>query len=331
METQRIVFLDVAKALAILTVLYIHAGGAWVGHFWITPYYMPFFFVMSGIAFAYKRATVSDAIARAKKTAITYFKYSFFVFFIYIPLGFLQRKTVAFFAKNLIGIFYGRKALFWPLEKTNNVTLMDLGNGPMWFLSCLSVAWIWVAVALAIYKKKSKIWVIMCMIAYFVFTLIFKNCMIMTPWCLDTSFLAALFIIFGIMYQKCVGKRNKRTIDFILLGVMGLGYYYLLKHFDLTFNMGVRYYGNEGMVSFFTVVALVGTILALSICKIFESYFWWLGIVGKKTLPILCFHGVIYQYIDYFFHAMENTLFLRFIKIGVVLVLCIPSWKKKAE
>ena len=140
MGKERLRYVDIARGIGIIAVLCSHAG-IWTD--WICIYYMPMFFATSGCIFQFLgRNGVDICIKSAKKIVRLYFVYSLVVGILYIPLFFIKNNNSTFLIRNIIGVFYARKALFSPLGLEENVIFMEYGNGPMWFLPCLAIAWI---------------------------------------------------------------------------------------------------------------------------------------------------------------------------------------------
>lgn len=213
-KEERLIFVDIAKGLGIVTVLFAHAGR---GNIWIQPYYMPMFFALSGCIFIFLRKNIVDCFKSSIKMARLYFKYSIIVTAMYIPLFFIKHNNCLFFLRNLIGIFYARKAVYSPLDVENNIIFMEFGNGPMWFLPCLSIAWI-LFIPLEMLQHKIVFQTI-CVAIY----ILLGNCLsklpIMLPWSFDTAFVAAIFILIGTKYE-CI--REKYLLNFEGGGANGM-------------------------------------------------------------------------------------------------------------
>lgn len=121
-KPKRIEWIDLAKGLSIILVVYCHAGlsslpyhiGDWFGGF-----RMPFFFIVSGILFApYKYPTFKSFVAKRWPTLIR----PFFIFSLIVLLGFLILEP-----SNII-------------PKTKDVILNGWGGIALWFIPVMIVA-----------------------------------------------------------------------------------------------------------------------------------------------------------------------------------------------
>lgn len=121
-HTNRIEWIDIAKGLSIILVVYCHAGlsslpyhiGDWFGGF-----RMPFFFIVSGILFApYKYPTFKSFVAKRWPTLIR----PFLFFSLIVLLGFLILEP-----SNII-------------HKTKDVILNGWGGIALWFIPVMIVA-----------------------------------------------------------------------------------------------------------------------------------------------------------------------------------------------
>lgn len=206
-DKERLKYVDIARGIGIIVVMFAHTG---VGVKYVQPYYMPMFFALSGCIFRFLQKNWTASINSAYKMAKQYFRYSLIVGVLYIPLFFIKHNSYDFFIRNIIGIFYARKALFSPLESENNIIFMELGNGPMWFLPCLTIAWILFIPLYTIWEKSKLLCGILIGI-YIVLSDYLTQITIMLPWSIDTAFIAAVFIFLGIRYES-VRARLKNKI-----------------------------------------------------------------------------------------------------------------------
>ena len=133
----RIKWIDIARGIGILAVMCSHAG---IGSRWIVPYYIPMFVLLSGMTFSMRDRIDRECLDRAIKIAVQYFKYSFLVFLMYMPLLILDdieiNEVGHFITINIIGVFYARKSFYFPYD-SGNIIFLQYGNGPMWFLPFL--------------------------------------------------------------------------------------------------------------------------------------------------------------------------------------------------
>lgn len=199
MDKGRSSYIDIVKGLGVVAVLCVHAGIIGNVGIYITPYYMPLFLVLSGIGFSLKTRDNDYAINSFKRIALNYFKYAICVFIIALPWIFITHMENSKILLNVFGICYGRKALYYPLSKSNNITWMDFGNGPMWFLPWLATSWLFFGLIVRQNSKKKTYFTIILLIAITKFLQYFP---ILLPWSLDTAPIGGVFIYAGTRYKK---------------------------------------------------------------------------------------------------------------------------------
>lgn len=305
-EKDRLEYVDIAKGIGIIAVLLAHAG---IYLKWVQPYYMPMFFAVSGCIFGFLRRNIESCIKSAKKMAKLYLKYSSIIAILYIPLFFVNHNDYRFLFRNIIGVFYARKALFSPLELERNIIFMQFGNAPIWFLACLAMAWL-LFVPLYIIFGKSGIYGSIIIVLYVGLSDLLAQIGIMLPWSIDTAFIGAVFIFLGTKYEMIreqlvdiTGEGYKSSACIlIILSFIVVFYNHVISKISILWNMSVGSF--ETSISsgayFFTIFCALGTFGMLSFCCLLEKLKMAkiVAVIGKNSLEILCTHAVIYQYID---------------------------------
>lgn len=336
---ERLEYIDVAKAIGIITVLCVHAG---MGIIWVQPYYMPMFFAASGCVFTFLCKRLDYCLESAVKIVKIYFKNSIIVAVMYIPLIFIKHKDYTFVIRNLIGIFYARKALYSPLDLENNVIFMEYGNGPMWFLPCLAIAWLLFIPLNAL--RSRKVALLGCIFLYLLLSEKLSKLLIMLPWSLDTAFVAAIFLCIGTQYEDIRKKYllnlkggGYKLIQLIpIYGLCNVVYLILVNQISINWNMSVGAYDTSisSGVFFFCMFCMLGTVMMFTFCCLLEKspMASVLSMIGRNSLPLLCFHAVIYQYIEVINNKFELSLYpgYRFVKICITMIGCI-LWEKSVS
>lgn len=332
-KKERLKYPDIAKGLGIIAVLCAHAG---VGIIWIQPYYMPMFFAVSGCIFRFLCNHTGNCFESARKMATYYFKYSIIVALLYIPLFFIKQNDCSFLVRNIIGVFYARKAVYSPLELESNIIFMELGNGPMWFLPCLAVAWI-LFIPLNYCKKRPFIAAII--VLYLICSDVLGRMKIMLPWSVDTAFVAAIFIFFGtkfeIIRQKYLVNSAGDKIKYfaIAFGLCLMGYHIVITKVSIRWNMSVGTYATSisSGVYFFCLFCMWGTAMLLLMCCLIEELpvVNLFSTIGKKSLPILCFHAVLYQYIEVVNEKLHLSQYSWYIALKILVAVVVSVFLDK--
>lgn len=215
---ERIQWLDVAKGIGILCVVYGHAtftNEIW--RIWIYSFHMPLFFFLSGITYNENKyaSFKSLLISKTKAILIPY------ILFCILALGrnvveqmYLFWKTgqsfqVIIFAKKISGIFIALRGSDWSCTA--------------WFLQCIFVVYCMMYAVFSIaYKLKPKDRMVVVMFAIFSFMmgiLYAKSHLSYIPWAADVALVAFFFTIAGWMCKKIkLGSVKKTTAFFCVWG-----------------------------------------------------------------------------------------------------------------
>lgn len=269
---QRLVLIDIAKAIGLCLVILSHSVCPKL-MFFALGCFVPVFFVTSG----YTTSSV-NLKKKAKRLLIPYvlFNIGFVVLFTIKQIYFSSTQEGIF--ENIGGILYSRYAVY-PLSNENNILLMQAGNAPMWFLTSMFTAY--VALKPLLVWPKLRGWVI-CV--YVMLTWILSKLPILLPWSMDTAFLMAIFIYTGIVCRNTAILDNKKWWLWIAI-VIGYGITAYLNGYE---NLSVRVYGNSILLSL--IAGILGSLLILK-GSMWISKFKignLLACVGKYSLTIFC-------------------------------------------
>lgn len=292
-DKKRLIWLDALKGVGILSIMRVHMLAPmellqsiiYVGA-------VSMFFVAAGFNFKYPLNTKEAIKNKFNRLLIPYFFYSFLL--LLIEHHFNKDTLIQF-----IGIFYGRMALYQG-NVDNNISFLVIGNGPMWFLPCMFLSYVWVYMIYCHCKTvKTKSFVcfgFICLSALLYYS------PLMLPWSIDTSFLLATLIVAGYELRKYYLHCKWPIVILALISWL------LLYRFFAGSNISVGSYGEYGALSIipFVLMALFET---YSLCGIFQyvEQIWImkaLAYVGRHSLRLMCIHLVIYYRIISFFTTM---------------------------
>lgn len=156
MNTKRISYIDMAKGIGIILVVYGHLGFASESVLtWITSFHMPLFFILSGMLLSHTNAvkySMADFISKkAKALLIPYFAFSilsilfsaildFGTFASYLPDALLQ--TFSFYGISVLwflpALFFGETIFLW-LRKHTSFVLTGIFSIVICLLTVFSV------------------------------------------------------------------------------------------------------------------------------------------------------------------------------------------------
>lgn len=289
MENNRIIWIDAAKGLGILLVMFSHLIN--VGNY-IVSFYMAMFFIIAGY-FIPSQIFVKKFIAKkAIRLLIPYFFYGISINCIVLLTVWLKNKlTIQTFVDKFIGLLYSRYCLL-PLGVDGNTYYLS-AFAPAWFLTVLFMASILFIPFLYLRSKQIK-WLIFL---YFVISFLLNKLPILLPWSLDTAFIGALFIFIGYKLKNNNIKSPPNEHKCLLWLIAMLGIYILLVKYNGSINMSVRVYGSHLLSPIiFFVIGILGSFIYFYLLKRLENTFIVrvFAKLSNYTVSLLCTHVFVY-------------------------------------
>lgn len=274
--TNRIEYLDVAKGIGILLVVWAHAKGIFSSY--IYQFHMPFFFLISG--FLYKPDTpLMKYICRKAKS-------------LYIPFAFWN--CLAIFVKS------GHSLLSAATLKKIVEVLITLGKdgewfGATWFLGALFVvSVVYKILDMSIESSPHKRWII---------TLYFLACMVVgfeitLPYMLSRTMVCSGFYALGYMIKESYAEIDLSRINHKLAWAM-LALFLVIGHYNSA-NMGANTYTSPVL---FVVGACCASYWVIYFSRlILKSKLWIVnklscGLIyaGKKSIDIVIWQFVAFR------------------------------------
>ena len=278
-------YIDIAKGIGILVVIFSHSGGQHGLMTIIGGFFIPLFFVVSGYTLSMRDGQGYGAfmVKKAKRLLVPYVFFS-------IGLLLLYR---CFLSTDIIGAVYSRYCLY-PFHEDNNVFFLRAGNAPLWFLTSMFVTYgaVWGLM-------KSGKYLPYVVIIYLLLTYVLDFLPILLPWSLDTAFLMALFIYIGTWIKKMRIDNKIKSNVFIWVSLPIV--YVLFCYLNGEPNLSVREYAHS-----FLLILVTGTIGSLIVirlsqhlehtclCRVLSAF-------GRHSLVIFC--------IQMFLLHKQNQLF----------------------
>ncbi len=349
MDKTRLNFLDIAKGLGIILVLYSHSCGFPVFGNAVVAFYMPLFFFVSGYVYKGGRTPKENIKRKLKQLLIPYAGYTLLLYAENVILRCIKHElNKQTLLMPLLGALYSRGALYADMSG-ENVYFFLISNGPMWFITAMAVASIifYLFVDSFLSDKKSAIAISAVLIGI---TIAFSYCPLLLPWSIDTAFACALFMLAGaklgsISYFSDANKSRFRLWQIIASAAV----YCVLTQYAEPINLSIRDYGYSGITGalWFLSAAFAGVIIFLWICRYIEKYKWTRVIiaVGRHTYSIMALHIFLIKYLNkaYFIFHMTfqfdrgciwywvywNVLFVLVIIICMLFDLIIGKIRRK--
>ena len=134
---ERIVWIDVAKGVAMLAIVFGHTVDMGLWKIWVYSFHVPLFFILSGMTFRARGGFRQYCASKAKRVLVPYFCFGFASILVFGIAGqyaasVLGREDIdTAIALNAVGLVYGN----------GKNGMMDF-NLPLWFLPCIFVVYL---------------------------------------------------------------------------------------------------------------------------------------------------------------------------------------------
>lgn len=269
---ERLDYIDIAKGLGIILVVLSHTEHSELMYY-ASAFFVPIFFFCSGYTFSKKEVPLSTCFGRqALKLLKPYLFFSFLLLLYFHD----------FSLRAIVGIFYSRYCLYPFGTEPDICHLMIVGNYPMWFLTCMLVAYL--LYDFLIYYPKYQYWFLGL---YLITTASATYLPILLPWSLDTAPLMAGIMFSGTLCRQYIPDifSSREPHKIIMLAI---GLYILLLPFCHDINISVRMYGSNIIIYLFA--ALAGCIVLIWLSKLFQETIVSKGLqqIGIHSLTIFC-------------------------------------------
>lgn len=276
-------YMDVARGLALLLVMVSHAHGL---NRFLIYYYIQVFFIISGYIYKPGHAYGETIKKKAKRLLIPYFGYSALLWTFYA----LIRRDAGSMLRSLFGVVYSRFCLYKTYTHPENVYLMDIANGAMWYLTAFFVT------SLIFYLVADKCladWKTMAVVtaALLAVTYLLNELPVLLPWSIDIAAISAILMLIGAIMRKYDFFEQKPRLWLILLT---LAAYVGMVEFNGRLNMSIREYGKfDGLsLPFFLIVSVSGSTLCIWFSKLIQNLKagTFLSYLGTHTIELMALH-----------------------------------------
>ena len=313
-EKNRIIYIDVIKAIGILFVMLNHSGI----YFWpisniIIAGFMQWFFILSGITNQKKNDKLSHKInIKFNRLIIPYFIYGILFTLIHCVL------FNSFNLKYLAGLIYSRYMLYKDFSD-DNIYFFSSFTGPLWFLTAMFISYI----LFFFYEKRTRIHSkIFLLFIYFIISLLLSFLPILLPWSIDTAFVGAILIIIGYELKKVFNSNyNNLLLNALLLIIL-----ITLTFYNGNVNMSIRIYGvHSYSILYFLLIGVISCYLFKSIIILFDkdSYLVKLIVyIGSNSLRLMCIHMFFIRLFNYSLsNIMMNIPMRLMIIMSIILTI----------
>ncbi|SEA90774.1 Fucose 4-O-acetylase [Xylanibacter ruminicola] len=269
---QHLEYIDIAKGIGIIMVVLSHTEHPQMMYY-TSAFFVPIFFFCSGYTSKRKNISILRCISQqAVKLLKPY------LFFNLALIFYFQDFSLRAFA----GIVYLRYCLYPFTNNSDIFRLMVVGNYPMWFLTCMVIAYL--LYDLLIYYPKNRFGFVSL---YLVITFGATFLPILLPWSLDTAPLMAVIMFCGTQVKESVPNIFDRRKPHWLI-VLSFILYFLMLPFCHDINISVRMYGWS--IPSYLLAALSGCIAIIWLSRLIQGTTLGkcLRQIGTHSLTIFC-------------------------------------------
>jgi len=273
---KRIEFLDIAKGIGIILVVWAHAGGPFSPQ--IDLFHMPLFFLISG--FLYNPKTpVKEFVIRKFKSL--YIPFAFWNLLFYLMMG-------LYFAASLKSLTIGSIKILLTLSKEGQFL------GATWFLGSLFV----ITVSYKLFDvgiPKSKFKDIIVLGLFTSFALI--GFLVTFPYMFSRTLILGFFFAFGSFIKKYIDRY--RIFDCKLIAIICAIIFFVLGNF-VSVNLGENYFNYPVL---FVISAFMASYSILCFCQFLDNvkHSWGkrlkkgLTFLGRRSIDIVIWHFVFFR------------------------------------
>ena len=301
MGKQRFEWIDIAKGIGILLVVYGHCQPPPLIEKFVYAFHMPLFFFISGFLFRHKAGSFHRFIkGKVKRLLIPYFVFSL----ISIPMQYLRFRAGEVDSFNM-------EQLFFNFFNLNGSVIYNI---PLWFLMCL-----FVCMNLFYFISQLK-WVIqlLILIPLSLFSYYLSLHYIRLPFSVDIAFYALIFVFLGYQSKKLLFafQKQKKVVLFIIFLTSGF-VTYLFSTMHGRISMGAMVIENP-FYFFFAALTGICMVFSLSILIKFNTplvYF------GKNSLAILVNHFYVLSFFGVILTVtgIKNYMFENYLALTSII------------
>lgn len=315
----RIDFIDTAKGLTLLFVIYLHISACYDGHPYpdsdfgiaISTFFMPVFFILSGLFFSTKNDFIPWLKKKCKRLLIPYWFFYILTFFV----SFLVVRILGVETKN--GFAWSNIFIVFHADVFSNSTI--------WFLLAL----FWSSLFLyPIVKFLHSYWSqLLIVVLLFCFGWACSVFTINIPLYFDSAMSMLPFLYLGYLLKSFdfLKYLQGRTSILLLLGL-------LLMIINMITAEGTSLVNNRiGDPPHYFFGSLVGSFSIIFIC----AFLNWVPVVtfiGRNSLTVLCIHGYVLNFVTLILKKFQIDMIISsliaFVVVSLSFYIIVPLCKR---
>lgn len=281
-------YMDVARGIALSLVVTSHAHEI---NIYLLYYFIQIFFIISGYVYRPGRSYGENMKKKFSRVLVPYFGYSALLWVFYAVI----RRNKDEMLHSLFGVLYSRFYFYKVGTTEDPVSLLDIANGAMWYLTAFFVASL---VFHLIVDKCLASWKVtaVCTIVILGISMALNYLPILLPWSIDIAGITALLMVAGAWLRKLQFFEKKENF-WMVAGMLLL--YLGTATFNGYLNTSVRIYGNYEALSvpLYMIVSISGSILCIWVAKWIQNLKIgdFMRYIGTHTMEIMCVHMVVLE------------------------------------
>lgn len=303
MEKKRMDYVDIARGLAILLVIFGHVKYEYVP--FCGSVHISVFFLLSGYLYQFGKddkslpSFGSLVSKRTKRLLIPYFIYSAVLYLKYLAKLVLSHGTVKEAINAALGCIYSSSIIFKNVAPEDNFSGFVFGNGPLWFLTAMVVSCV-VFYALTYFVLKNQFHlgkIVALMLALCAATwALCRFLPIYLPWTAEMALIGTVFMFLGAIARQydLVELLKKHPLFGLASSIVSVILFTLLHAWNGLANMAACEYGRS--VIAFVILGALGNVVVLYISIMIEKVTGLskaIAYIGQRTMIILAFHMTI--------------------------------------
>lgn len=301
--TNRISWIDIARGLGILFVIYAHALNSHSIRFFFYAFHMPLFFFVSGLVFHVKKHEGFWVFAKksARNILLPYFIFAYISYALwYFTLNtthFTHQDTI----NQLLHLLYG-----------NGKDKYFIFNNVLWFLPCLFVVRIGFSSLVHVVHKRTVILVALVLLSIIGYFVAHYYPHLMLPFGAEIALNGMVFYGLGYLWQtqpEALLNRFQKQALWIFLGsllicIVVASVCFSIYHLQIDMRMSRLnnfFYFYAGALS--GIISCVAFSMFLKTNRVLEY-------LGRSTMVLFAWHLVLFSYFSHWlsFYFTDDTL-----------------------
>ena len=321
-------YMDVARGLALSLVIISHANGL---NLYLIFYYIQIFFIISGYVYRPGRSYGENIKKKAVRLLVPYFGYSALLWTFYAII----RRNADEVLHSLFGVLYSRFYFYKVGLREDPVSLLDIANGAMWYLTAFFVTALLFHLIVDKCLANWKITVAWS-VALLLISMGLNELPILLPWSLDIVGVTTVLMLIGAWMRK-VEFFEKKENFWMVAGMLLI--YLGTATFNGYLNTSVRIYGKFDSLSvpFYMIVSVSGSVLCIWVSKWIQNLKIGklLAYLGTHSMELICVHMVVLEVFEivamrlFDVHAFASIAMVLYqaVRITVAVVVSLVAGK----